>query len=616
MYSPKPNSSFIKNTLLRNYSSYSSNTQTESTSRISLSELKNIYKLKKSMNVYNSKKKLSKSRNNFHYSAALNLTNNNCLNDFLKEKAKIFPLNEVNKNKNRNIALYKIKSRNDNNFFIHNNTDFSYDKIKEENKNIYKNCLKTTEPLYRYYTARNKSFIDFNVDTRNIRYLKISNYNGKKAMDNLNEYLLFNKESDDFNEKHKSKTNNLMNIYIESLYNYLFYLKKILNDEFLINQKLINQKKILINEIINIKNRANKIIIKFENFLDSKVFLIYVKEFPNEYKNFSKESQIEILYDLYKYYLYKKKINEEFFFNNINNKEDENKNIYSFYYFIKEITQKIKNNNNFDANKRIIFLNYIFISLDEKIFFEVFHNINNNYINSYKQKNIFNNIEEYENILNNIFSQNKRSLTNYNIMNISFTNLREEMKEELDKKKKEASIINNIKRKIDILERRIKVIKANYHNKQIEYNLIKKKNKNIENNIKKIDEKISSMANIILDYHLPNFNFIIKRKNKKDDRPITIIEKMNFYERAFLYLLRYKNDVILKNKEEYDKIIKDIKKTDMIKKTNNNKEIMKQIIILKKKKMFEKNNKILFLPHRKVDDSRIRKLNLKENNDK
>ena len=91
---------------------------------------------------------------------------------------------------------------------------------------------------------------------------------------------------------------------------------------------------------------------------------------------------------------------------------------------------------------------------------------------------------------------------------------------------------------------------------------------------------------------------------------------MNFYERAFLYLLRYKNDVILKNKEEYDKIIKDIKKTDMIKKTNNNKEIMKQIIILKKKKMFEKNNKILFLPQRKVDDSRIRKLNLKENNDK
>ena len=341
--------------------------------------------------------------------------------------------------------------------------------------------------------------------------------------------------------------------------------------------------------------------------------MIYIKEFPNEYIKFSKERQIEILYDLYKYYLYKKRMNVEFFFNNINNKEDENINAYSFFYFIKEISQKI-NNNNFDSNKRIIFLNYIFLSIKEKIFFDIFPNINNEYINSYKQKNVFNNLEEYENTLTEIFSQNKRSLTNYNIMNISFTNLREEMKEELDKKNKEASFIISIKRKIDILERRVKVIKANYHNKQIEYNLIKKKYNYIENNIKKIDEKISLMTNIILDYHLPNFTFIINRKNKKNDDPITIIEKMDFYERVFLYLLRYKNNLLLKNREEYDKIIKDIKKTDMINKINNNREIMKQIIILKKKKMIEKNNKILFLQHRKVNDNRIRKIKLKENN--
>ena len=199
-------------------------------------------------------------------------------------------------------------------------------------------------------------------------------------------------------------------------------------------------------------------------------------------------------------------------------------------------------------------------------------------------------------------------------MNISFTNLEKEMKEELDKEKKDTSLINNIKKKIDILERRIKVIKANYYNKQIEYNLIKKKSKNIENNIKKIYEIIISMTNIILNYHLPNFNFIINRKNEKDESPITIIEIMAFYERAFLYLLRYKNDLILKNKEEYDKIIKDIKKNEMIYKINNNKEIMKQIIALKKKKMIDKNNKILFLQNRKIDNKVIKNKKLKENN--
>ena len=263
MYSPKQNSSFIKNSLLRNHSAYSSNTQTETTSRISLSELKNIYKLKKSMNSYNRKKKLSNNRNenNLDYNNALNLNyNQNLINAFvLKEKK------ELNKNKYKNIALYKIKSRNDNSFIIQNNA-VSYNKINEENKNIYKNCLKTNEPLYRYYTARNKSFIDFSVDTRNLRYLKINNFNAKKAVTNLNEYLLFNKESNDFNEMNKSKTNKLMNIYKDSLYNYLFYLKNILNNEFLINIKLINQKKILINEIMNIKNRANKMIIRLKNY--------------------------------------------------------------------------------------------------------------------------------------------------------------------------------------------------------------------------------------------------------------------------------------------------------------------------------------------------------------
>ena len=99
-------------------------------------------------------------------------------------------------------------------------------------------------------------------------------------------------------------------------------------------------------------------------------------------------------------------MNDEFFFNNINinNKKEEKINAYSFYYFIKEISKKM-NNNNIDSNKRMIFLNYIFISLDEKIIFDILPNINtNNYINSYKQKNIFNNLEEYENTLNKIFS--------------------------------------------------------------------------------------------------------------------------------------------------------------------------------------------------------------------
>ena len=37
-------------------------------------------------------------------------------------------------------------------------------------------------------------------------------------------------------------------------------------------------------------------------------------------------------------------------------------------------------------------------------------------------------------------------------------------------------------------------------------------------------------------------------------------------------------------------------------------EVMKQIIELKTKKMFERDNKIILIPHRKVDRNRIKKL--------
>ena len=61
-------------------------------------------------------------------------------------------------------------------------------------------------------------------------------------MNNLNDYLLFNKESNEYNIINKTKINNLMNLYKESLHNYLFYLKNLLNDALLINNKLIKQK--------------------------------------------------------------------------------------------------------------------------------------------------------------------------------------------------------------------------------------------------------------------------------------------------------------------------------------------------------------------------------------
>lgn len=52
--------------------------------------------------------------------------------------------------------------------------------------------------------------------------------------------------------------------------------------------------------------------------------------------------------------------------------------------------------------------------------------------------------------------------------------------------------------------------------------------------------------------------------------------------------------IIIKNPEQYNKIIKDIKTQQVIKRLKNREETMKKIVNLKMKKIYDNNNKILF----------------------
>ena len=372
---------------LREHSSFSSNIQNESTSRMSRSDLKNIAELKKNMNIYKrkrNKKDNINNRNSYIKISKLHLNNNNFYSTYLKEKFNI--QNKIlNYKDNVKSDYFKIKTRNQNKYSFHKKINLSYDKNNEQNKILYKSRFKIEEPFYRYFRQRNKSYIDFNNDTRKIRYLKINSYYGKKEIDKRKDNLLYNRSRTEINEYNYKKINSLIKIYNETLYNYIIYLHIKRNDEFIINYNLSNKRILLIKEIINIKNEINKTIVLFENNLEIKFFLICIKECSVDYKSFNKEIQIEILYDLYKLYIYKKVNNEFFLYNNINNENDND--IYSFYNFINYTIQNI--NDSFDSNKRIMFLNYILMSLDMKNFFNIFSNINNSNIKSHKLNNIF-----------------------------------------------------------------------------------------------------------------------------------------------------------------------------------------------------------------------------------
>ena len=604
MYSPKKYSSFNKYSFYRETSSYSSHLQTETSSRISRSDLKKINTLKKTMNAYTNLSRNYKSNlTNLYYVKSVNLTNN-FIYPYIKDK------NYNNIKKINNIKHIKeekkIRTRNGYN-------KISLNDDKNKNKNIYytynkdlmnyKERLKIKEPLYRYKTPCRNSFIDFQNDSRNLRYLKINSYNGKKAVERLNENLIYNKQISDLGDINREKTAQLLKIYGESLYFYISYLNTKLNEESVISYHLLNEKNLLINEIVKLKKKINKIIMKYEGYLDQKYFLICIKELSNDYKKFPKETQIDILYDLYKYYIYKKVINDESLnYNIINNKKKED-NSENFFNFINIISQNL---NSYDLNKRIMFLNYILISLDMNNFFNIFSNINHSYIISHKIKNIFNNTDEYENKMNKVFHQNLSSLDIFNKLNKEIYNLRSELNEEIKNKKKEIPLINSLKEKANILEGKLNILKTHYFNNLNEYNLLKKGQKEIENNSKVLNKKINNIANNIKNCILPNIiPFKTIKTYKEKNQPITIIEKMNYCERVLIFLLNYKKEQAISNEDNYNKVIKEVKKEELINKFKNKEETMRKIMALKTKKIIEKNNKILFLNHRKIDEKKI-----------
>ena len=80
---------------------------------------------------------------------------------------------------------------------------------------------------------------------------------------------------------------------------------------------------------------------------------------------------------------------------------------------------------------------------------------------------------------------------------------------------------------------------------------------------------------------------------------------MNYCERVLIFLLNYKKEQAISNEDNYNKVIKEVKKEELINKFKNKEETMRKIMALKTKKIIEKNNKILFLNHRKIDEKKI-----------
>ena len=388
-----------KNTRYIEHSPHSSGIQTDSTSRISRSALKNITKLKISMK----QKKYSKDNKNKNYNncklSKYLFYNNNFISSPRNEKTFILPKenilnliknskiklnktnNDININKNIIIKKHQIRSRNKSQNLLYKNyysNDFAKNQENKENTKIsYRSGLKINDPYYRYYFSSNKSILHFKNDTTNVRYLKINSYNGKKSINRLQDNIIFNKAETEYLEATNRKKNDLLNLYNHALSQYYSNLQRQRNDLTIINYNLSNKKMFLNHDILSLKAKTTKLLTKFEKYIDIKFFLICVKEGSLDYKKFSKEKQMDILSDLYHWFINKKAVNNDDLEDIIIEENDyENEDMIYFYYFLTKSSQKIKSD--FDAHKKTMFLSYILISLDTTHFKEAYANLKNN----------------------------------------------------------------------------------------------------------------------------------------------------------------------------------------------------------------------------------------------
>ena len=580
-----------RKSLIKENSNFSSNIQTESTSGISYTQIKNLKLLKYSIK----RRNIKKSRNilkipklnlktDIHNKKINHNANKNFLYSFSKERKsnKLEKIINLKKYKDKSAQLKNL-SRNNNDISKYYSTELNNNSVNYKYNNDSSIYDKLKEPLYQLYTSRKDSLLDFKAQTRNIRLLKIDSYNGQKALNSLKESLLYNETKTLQFEYSKDNEKKLLNIFKNNFHSYLIYLKRKADRENNINENLIEKKNYLKGKILTMGSKINKILRKFEHYLESKSFLLCIKECSLNFQKFSKESQIDILYDLYKLYNYK---NQNFQTNILNNSQD----------FKKWIEKNAKIIIESDSMKKSAYFNFIITSIDTKNFFDIFNCINENYIKYHKVKNIFESVDDFNRTLLNDQSHIRLSLDKFSVSISGLNELKNDLIYEKRRKIKIVQELNLSKNGRNLFNEKLNIAKTNYLDKIIDNeNYSKEKNK--INLSEKIIDKIDKILNYIIEYDSID---IRKIKFEKENKKITtIIDKVRYIEKVLNFLFKYKEEQKNINSMNYDKVMKEFKKEQIMRKFRNKEETMKKIQELKIKKILEKKDKILFLPHKK-----------------
>lgn len=571
--------------------------------------------------------------------------NNSSSNIFLDNK----PQTSLAKNYTKISNIYNKftlsclrKNKKYGNFFIFGKRDMAFNKNIKKGKKVFKynqslleekqklNFKKNSLYLTENKTCKNKEtklpLLDKDKSTyeekeksRNYSLDLIytgSNKNKKNNKDSiLLKKIILNREREEDNIKKKEyfeskNINKKQSILkkssseIKSINNYIKVFKNILSDKYFLNiknekLKVINENKN--NQIEKIKDDLNDLEADYKLFSDE----FYPK--LNEYLRFFElQRDIERQRNLglaNKVYLLQKRIT------NIKNKI--NKYKIEKEYLMKEMLLQIcireKKLNLQDYYKDIILYNYNFEEIKKKyggsITKEEYNKIS-------KYKNSFN-INDFE-----IIFEKLKIYTNNDIKLLdSYNKSRKNnfLLEKYKKKVEEEINIGGLKEINDLIFEKEKILKNIIQkNIELEKNISILLKEESPTNPKKIKKgKLYLKVELLLKNLVENLNYELNIDNKikggitEEKLIIQMMKKIEII--ITIFLEQYKNDkIIYPEKEKYFKNLFDKEKKN--KKTIEQKRILFIKHENEKKKIFDKYNKILFKPHRKIY---IKKLNKK-----
>ncbi len=496
--------------------------------------------------------------------------------------------NDYNKNIKKYINTFSALNKSNFNTTVNSNTI----KLKNKSKKLKNSLSFTNNNIIDNYNIHNvklkrEYLYDYLDKTKKIILYKYSLNNLKKLVQLENEKIVTNIEQHNLNLNLLQKLYFLFQNYILALDNYFLFLKQKEKDGKKEITKLIENKKILINEIFSLGHQVYRIKNKLNDYLSNKFFLLSVKNQTKNFENFSSKDKNEFNCDLLILHKLEEQLDSIFIIKKEKNEETKDKTNIEYDKPKKEISLSDKGG-----------LSEI---IKRKRFFS-----QNSIGDSIKLKKIYRTPKQFMKDLNLISIGINNSLKEFNKIQLELLQDKKELitlNEEFYKNEnKEIEFITKKNKLKNKLKNAINYYKYLQNNKNILISRYKKKfdSKDI------LLIKIRSIINNIRKYGDQKLlNFIESQKDNEDNpfkENVMFNNKLfmlKIIENSILFLKNSNNEYKLKENEKFLEIEASVNYLSRI----NNYRIKREKEKTKKKlqilNIMKKSHNLLFLPNKK-----------------